>query len=56
MGPVARKGQADFSPADDVVHVATVILAVKAAKVLVHPTGRISLVDIDRKDWSELPS
>jgi hypothetical protein len=55
VGVVSRSGQLDFSQSEDVAHVTTIILAVQAAKALVHPQGRIYLLDIDTQEWSELP-
>jgi len=56
VGAVVREGQADFHQADEVAHVATIILAVQAATVLLRPTGRIYLMDLDAGEWSELPA
>ena len=54
VGSVATAGQHDFSHRQQVQHVATHAKAVKAAKALVAPRGRIYLLDIDTAEWSEI--
>ena len=53
MGPVATAGQTDFSHGQP-HYVSTYAEAVKTAKAIVGPRGRIYLLDIDTAEWSEI--
>ena len=54
VGRVTTAGQTDFSHGQPPHHVATYAEAVKAAKAIVAPRGRIYLLDIDTGEWSEI--
>jgi len=54
VGLVATAGQTDFSHQQQLDHVATHAQAVKTAKAIVAPHGKIYLVDIDTGEWSEI--
>jgi hypothetical protein len=54
VGSVAAAGQHDFSHHQQVSHVTTHAEAVKTAKALVAPHGKIYLLDIDTAKWSEI--
>jgi hypothetical protein len=54
VGSVSEAGQHDFSRQQKVTHVASRTDALKAAKALVAPGGRIYLLNIDTADWSEI--
>jgi hypothetical protein len=53
-GSVSEKGQNNFGHQQVVHHVESHDEAVKTAKALVAPKGRIYLLDIDTADWSEI--
>jgi hypothetical protein len=55
VGRVATVGQQDFSHHQQVQHVTTHAEAVKAARTIVAPRGKIHLFDIDTGEWSEIP-
>jgi len=54
VGTVATAGQSDFSHGKQTHHLPTFAEAVKTAKVIVAPRGRIYLLDIDTGEWSEI--
>jgi hypothetical protein len=54
VGSVSTAGQHDFSHSERVDHVLTSDEALKIAKTLVVPAGRIYLLDIDTEEWSEI--
>jgi hypothetical protein len=54
VGAVARSGQQDFSRQQPVAHVESQADAVKMARTLRAPGGRIYLFDIDSAEWSEI--
>jgi hypothetical protein len=54
VGPVVTAGQHDFSRGQEPHHVTTYAEAVKTAKALVAPHGKIYLLDIDSAEWSEI--
>jgi hypothetical protein len=54
VGPVVTAGQTDFSHGQQPHHVTTFAEAVKAAKAIAAPRGRIHLLDIDTGEWSEI--
>jgi len=53
VGRVDTAGQTDFSHGQQPHHVTTYAEAVKTAKAIVAPRGRIYLLDIDTGEWSE---
>jgi hypothetical protein len=54
VGSVTTAGQHDFSHSQQVRHVKTHAEAVKTAKAIVAPHGRIYLLDIDTTEWSQI--
>jgi hypothetical protein len=54
VGAVSEPGQDDFRHERTVQHVNNHADAVKVAKGLVAPDGRIYLLDIDTAEWSEV--
>ena len=54
VGSVATAGQHDFAHSQQVRHVTTHAEAVKTAKAIVAPHGRIYLLDIDTAEWSQI--
>jgi hypothetical protein len=54
VGSVSEKGQHNFGHQQAVHHVNNRDEAVKTAKAIVAPKGRIYLLDIDTADWSEI--
>ena len=54
VGSVATTGQHDFSHSQQVRHVTTHAEAIKIAKAILAPRGRIYLLDIDTSEWSQI--
>jgi hypothetical protein len=54
VGSVVTAGQHDFSHSEQVRYVTTHAEAVKTAKAIVAPHGRIYLLDIDTGEWSQI--
>jgi hypothetical protein len=54
VGAVSVSGQRDFNGSRTVTHTPDRAGAVRMAKSLLVPSGRIHLLDIDTEDWSEI--
>jgi hypothetical protein len=54
VGTVSTTGQDDFSRTQQVFHVSTRDEAIRTAKAMVSPHGRIHLLDIDTSEWSQI--
>ena len=55
VGRVVSHDQLDFHEPSDVQHVDGRASALKLAKVLIAPGGKVFLRDLDTEIWSEIP-